>query len=270
MSRTDFRSRYGPWAIVAGASEGLGEAFARALASRGLSIVLVARRRERLDRLATSLRADAHVEARTLALDLAAEEAATAVAEMTADVDIGLLVYNAAFAPTGPFLAQPPEEHLRVLYTNCRAPMLLSSAFGARFAARGRGGIILMASLAGFHGSPGVAHYAATKAYNIVLAEGLWKELERNGVDVLACCAGATRTPGYETNPAPERLIAPPVMDPADVVEEALRALGTRPTRIAGRWNRIASFILRRCVSRRRAVLLMAGSTQALGKKEDV
>jgi short-subunit dehydrogenase len=269
MSGADFRSRYGSWAIVAGASEGIGEAFARALASRGLSLVLVARRAERLEGLAATLRSDTGVEVRTLRLDLAEEDAAARLEQATLGLDAGLLVYNAAFAPVGPFCSRSREDQLRVLDTNCRTPMLLCHGFGARFRARGRGGIILMSSLAGFQGSPGVAHYAATKAYNLVLGEGLWKEMSRDGVDVLACCAGATRTPGYEANPAPERLIAPPAMAAADVAEEALRAIGTRPSMIVGRWNRVASFILRRFVSRRRAVLLIAGSTQALGKGGD-
>jgi short-subunit dehydrogenase len=118
--------------------------------------------------------------------------------------------------------------------------------------------------MAGLQGSPGVAHYAASKAYSLVLAEGLWGELEGKGVDVLACAAGPTRTPGYEANPAPNRLLSPPVMEAADVVEEALGALGRRPSLIPGFWNKLAALFLR-LLSRKRAVRLIQKSTESLG-----
>jgi short-subunit dehydrogenase len=259
-----FAERYGPWAIVAGASEGLGEAFARGLAEAGLNLVLVARRGKLLGEVAAELGAKHRIEVRPIALDLASSEAASRLGSATVDLDVGLLVYNAAFAPIGEYLAVTPEEHRAVLGVNCYTPALLCHEFGQRMVARGRGGMVLMSSLAGLHGSPGISHYAATKAYTLVLAEGLWAELGGRGVDVLGCCAGATLTPGYQSNPAPPRLLAPPVMHPAEVVREALGALGRRPCIIPGRWNRIASFLLG-LLPRRRAVLLMRGSTAKLG-----
>ncbi len=262
----DFRRRYGDWAVVAGASEGIGAAFARALAARGMNLLLAARRPEPLQKLAAELETRHHVEARPLALDLADDASLRRLAAAGNELGAGLLVCNAAFAPVGPFVELPLEEHLRVIAVNCRAPVLLSHALGAEMARRGRGGIILMSSLAGFQGSPYVAHYAATRAYTLVLGEGLWAELRRRGVDVLVCCAGSTRTPGYEAHPAPPRLLAPPVMEPDAVAVHALRELGRRPSTIPGRWNRIASFILRRFVSRRRSVLLLEESTAALAR----
>jgi uncharacterized protein len=256
--------RYGPWAIVAGASEGLGEAFAHGLAEAGLNLVLVARRETLLAAVAAELGAKYSVEARPIPLDLGSPEAASRIASETRDLDVGLLVYNAAYAPTGGFLAVTPEEHRVVLSVNCYTPALLCHEFGQRMVARGRGGLLLMSSLAGLHGSPGISHYAATKAYDLILAEGLWAELRGRGVDVLACCAGATLTPGYRSSPAPPRRFAPPVMQPDAVVREALCALGRGPCIIPGRWNRIASFLLG-LLPRRRAVLLMSESTATLG-----
>jgi short-subunit dehydrogenase len=263
-SPQDLRQRFGTWALVAGASEGLGAAFARALAARGLNLVLAARRSDPLQRLAADLEATHRVEVRPMALDLADEVSVLRLAAAGNELGVGLLVCNAAFAPVGPFVEVPLADHLRVIAVNCRAPVALSHVLGAEMARRGRGGIILMSSLAGFQGAPQIAHYAATRAYNLVLGEGLWEELRQQGVDVLVCCAGATRTPGYEAHPAPARLLAPPVLEPEAVVEHALRALGSTPSTIPGRWNRIASFILRRFVSRRRSVLLMGSSTRAL------
>jgi hypothetical protein len=259
-----FGERYGPWAIVAGASEGLGEAFARGLAEAGLNLVLVARRAALLAELAAELGTKHRVEVRPIALDLGSPESSSRLGSETRELDVGLLVYNAAFAPSGDFLAMAPEAHRAVLGVNCYTPALLCHELGRRMVARGRGGIVLMSSLAGLYGSPGISHYAATKAYNLILAEGLWAELGPRGVDVLACCAGATLTPGYRSNPAPPRLLAPPVMQPAEVVREALDALGRRPCVIPGRWNRIASFLLR-LFPRRRAVLMLGGSTARLG-----
>jgi short-subunit dehydrogenase len=267
-SRASFRERYGAWAIVAGASEGLGAAFGEALAALGLNLVLVARRASLLAETAGRMVESYGIETRALSLDLADEAAVPKLLEAVAELDVGLLVYNAAHAPVGIFLELSPEDHRKSLAVNCAAPLLLCHALGARLARRGRGGIILMSSLAAFQGAPCVAHYAATKAYGLVLGEGLWAELRRQGVDVLSCCAGATRTPGYEAHPAPPRFGAPPVMEPSQVVREALGALGRRPSVIPGFRNRVAAFLMRRLFSRRRAILIMEASTGGL--PEDV
>ena len=131
--------------------------------------------------------------------------------------------------------------------------------------ARGRGGVILMTSLAGNQGSPYIATYAASKAFNRVLAEGLWYELKDKGVDVLACCAGAVRTPGYSGAAAGKD--APGTLDPEQVVEAALRALGRRPVVIPGRLNRVANVFMTRLLPRRAAIAIMAGNTGGLARR---
>ncbi len=256
-----FATRYGPAALVAGASEGIGAAFARQLAAAGLHLVLVARRAHPLEQLADELRAAHGVEVRTLPCDLGEEAVADPIVDACRGLDVGLLVYNAAASSVGRFLETPVAAHLRSVHVNARAPVLLAHALGGPMARRGRGGIVLMSSLTAFQGTPFVAAYGATKAFNLVLAEGLWTELKERGVDVLACCAGATLTPGYE-RATPARAessrFAPQPQDPAEVAREALAALGRRPLVITGRGNRVASFVMRRFFSRRLAVVTMA------------
>jgi len=254
-----FAHRYGPVALIAGASEGIGAAFARELAAAGLHLVLVARRDAPLAALGKELRAAHEVDVRTLPCDLAEPAATDAITGACRGLEIGLLVYNAAASSVGRFLDTPLDAHLRAVHVNARGPVLLAHAFGGPMAARGRGGIVLMSSLTAFQGTPFVASYGATKAFNLVLAEGLWSELKERGVDVLACCAGATLTPGYEraTPPRAGFRFAPSPQDPVDVAREALDALGHRPLVVTGRGNRIASFVMRRIFTRRLAVATM-------------
>jgi uncharacterized protein len=251
-----FPARYGPWALVLGASEGIGAAFAHEAAAQGLCVALVARRREPLHELATALRADHGVDVRTVACDLAEPDACDRVAEAVGGLEIGLLVYNAASSAVGRFLTTSLDTHLRAVDVNARAPVAFAHRFGGAMAGRGRGGIVLMSSLTAFQGTPLVASYGATKAFDLVLAEGLWDELREHGVDVLACCAGATLTPGYRrvTPGGPAAFFAPKEQEPDEVAREALAALGRRAFVITGRGNRIVSFVMRRMMSRRRAV----------------
>ncbi len=269
MSDVVFASRYGPWALVAGASEGLGEQFARQLAARGLNIVLVARRAELLQALASDLAKTSGTEARVLALDLASPEAVGEIEGATADLEVGLLVYNAAVSVIGSFLDHPIGDYRAELEVNCAKPLELSHLFARPMAERGRGGILLMSSLAGSQGSPFISHYGATKAWNTVLAEGLWGELRERGIDVLTCRAGATRTPSYLRSAGDEaRSAFVPEMAPSDVVAEALAALGKTPSMVPGRVNRLASAFMQRLLPRRTAVTLMGRASRSAGVGE--
>ncbi|MBL8951823.1 MAG: SDR family NAD(P)-dependent oxidoreductase [Myxococcaceae bacterium] len=185
--------RYGPWAVVTGASDGIGREMARVLGSSGLNVVLVARRRERLEALAAELRGygvDVKVEAADLG-DLAELER---VLTTCAGLDVGLLVASAGFGTSGSFLEQPLAAELTMLDVNCRAVVVMCHALGRQLAARGRGGLVLMSSLVAFQGVPRAAHYAATKAYVQSLAEGLHVELRPRGVEVLASAPGPIRS----------------------------------------------------------------------------
>jgi short-subunit dehydrogenase len=246
----EFHQRYGPWAVVAGASEGLGQAWAHLLAERGLNLVTIARRIEPLQRDAQLIRRRYRVEVRPVAMDLASRELASQFDAAIAGLDIGLLIYNAGYWVISEFTATSLDDHLRMLDVNCRGPLTLADRLVPRLKARGRGGIVLMSSMSGFQGSALLSTYAATKAFDTVLAEGLWAELRSSGIDVLACAAGAMATPGfYQVTPEGKQDKAMP-MRPEAVAREALEALGRKPTHVAG-WaprlaNRLASVMTRK------------------------
>jgi short-subunit dehydrogenase len=263
MSVGAFVERYGPWAVVAGASEGIGASFSQKLASRGFNLVLVARRAGLLEELASALRAAHGVEVRAHSLDLGSPDVVAGLRAATEDLDVGLLIYNAAYSPIGTFLDIDIEEHLKAVDVNVLGPLRVSHYFGRRLAERGRGGIILMSSMSSFQGTAMVANYAATKAYDTILAEGLWYELGQLGVDVLGCIAGATLTPNYEgsTDKIPSSGLARP-MKPDDVTEQALRDLGRRPSGVSGRRNRFASALLARLLPRRSAIEMVSKETE--------
>lgn len=256
--KADFAARYGPWAIVAGASEGIGAAYAQELASRGLNLLLIARRAELLRSLASRLSDQYKVEINPIAWDLSASDAAEQILRQVNDLEIGLLIYNAAYSAIGPFLEQPIDEHLKEIRTNAFTPLKLIYLLASQMISRGRGGIVLMSSLSAFQGSAYISTYAATKAFNIVLAEGLWEEWRERGVNVLVCISGAVKTPNYVAS-EPERTggLGDMTMYPDQVVREALNALGKRPYVIPGRMNRISSFVLRHLLPRETAVKFM-------------
>jgi short-subunit dehydrogenase len=256
-----FAERYGPWGIVVGASAGLGKAFARSLARRGVHVALVARRGERLEALAVELRREFGVNVQTTVLDVGSAEAKDALAALASSLDVGVAVYNAAFAPLGEFVERPLDDWLRVVDVNVRGPLCLARACAPSMVARGRGAVVLMSSLAGEQGTPRLATYAASKAFNTVLAEGLWHELRPHGVDVVASCAGAIRTPGYVKTRGAE---APGTLDPEEVSEQTLLSLGGGPRVVPGLTNRLANEVMRRLLPRRLAIHIMAQSTETL------
>lgn len=258
---TSFRDRYGGWALVAGASEGLGAAFAECLAARGMDLVLIARRESLLDDLAGRLRERHGVEVRPVAMDLASPDLAAALAAGTADLDLGVLVYNAAFVPVGRFVEADGEELERAVDVNVRAPVVMLHTLLPGLERRGRGAVILMSSLAGLQGTPRVAAYAATKAFNAILGEGLWQELREQGVDVVACCAGAVETPGYLRSGKGR---VPGMLDPDAVARRTLDALGKGPRFVPGLVNRLVAVLLTRLLPRGAAIRLMAASAADL------
>jgi short-subunit dehydrogenase len=188
--------RYGPWAVIAGGSEGIGACIAAELAAAGLNLLLVARKAGPLDEVAADLRARTGVEVRTLGLDLTDPAMLERIRTATDDLDVGLLVYNAgASHRVGPFLDWPIEDVMKVIRLNVDGQTLLAHHFGRRLSARGRGGIVLIGSMAGNAGSPSVVAYAGAKAFSQIFAEGLWWELKQQGVDVLQVVVGPTDTP---------------------------------------------------------------------------
>ena len=222
-----FDERYGPWAVVAGASDGTGASFAEELARRGVNVVLVARRRPLLEELAGRL----PVETRVVELDLSRDDAARTLADATADLDVGLFVYNAgADSANATFLAQPVDDLLALTRRNCDTVLACSHHFGGRLVERGRGGLILVSSGAAWVGGSHVAAYGATKAFDLVLAEALWAEWRDFGVDVLALVLGATDTPSLRRSLEAHGGDFGTLADPEQVVVEALDHLADGPT----------------------------------------
>lgn len=234
----EFHDRYGPWAVIAGASEGIGQSYANILAERGFNLVTIARRIEPLEKDAALLRRRHRVDVRPVSIDLAADNLADLLSQAIDGLDVGLLVYNACYSKIGRFLEVTAEEHQTMLDVNCRGPVTACQVIAPRLAQRGKGGIILMSSMSGFQGSAMISTYAATKAFNTNLAQSLWVELKPKGVDVMACVAGATSTPGFNNNtPEEKRSVAFP-MRPDPVAREGLNALGKKPVHITGGLNR--------------------------------
>jgi hypothetical protein len=259
--KNGFFDRYGPWALVAGGSEGLGASFADGLAARGLNLLLIARRPGPLEAAAAGLRTRHAVQVRTAAIDLSRPGFLDLAESAAAGLEIGLLVCDAAHSHTGGFLTADLDTYNEILDTNCRAPLALIHRFGGVMAGRGRGGIIVMSSLSAFWGSPYVAVYGATKAFLLNLSEALGKELGARGVDVTVCTAGPVLTPNYMSskpaNVGPSAL----EMHPHEVAAIALKALGRRPLVVPGTLNRLARFFMTRFVSRRAAVAVLGKST---------
>jgi uncharacterized protein len=242
-----FATKYGPWALVAGASDGLGAAFANGLAERGVNVVLLARRQAVLDQVAADIESRTSAQTHTLAIDLAQPGAATAIAEATADLEIGFLVYCAGADPNyRPFLANPIAAAETMVQRNCMVPMQLCHHFAPAMVQRGSGGIVLFGSGAGLAGGPNMVAYGASKAFDMVFTEALWAELHDKGVDVLGLILGKTNTPALrQLEHGRGQISSPDEVPPGaaavdDVIAEALENLTNGPTWFVGEAMRSA------------------------------
>jgi len=239
--RRPLRARYGDWALVTGASAGLGAEFARAIAAEGLSCVLTARREERLRELADELEKNHHVGTRVVTVDLAAADGADRLADAVNDLPIGLLVNNAGFGYAGRFEKLDLERLRSMVQVNCMAPVVLTRRLLPAMRERGKGAIIITGSVAGRQPLPLHGLYAATKAFDQFLGESLWGELRGSGIDVLVLEPGPTATEFFqmagETREAGE--------PPRGVVELALDALGDQPSVVSGWFNYLRANLAR-------------------------
>jgi uncharacterized protein len=267
-----FADTYGPWALVAGASDGVGAALADGLAERGVNVVLLARRQALLDAVAEGIESRHGVQTRTLAIDLAAEAAAAQIAEATGDLEIGFLGYCAGADPDyEPFLTSPLAAADAMVQRNCVAPMRLCHHFAAPMVARGRGGIVLFGSGAGFAGAPNMVAYGASKAFDMVFAEALWAELRDTGVDVIGLILGKTDTPALRTLEHKRGVLPSTQSRPADattaedVVAEAFDNLHNGPTVLVGDVMKAAAQILGTLTRRQAVELLTAAGAATMG-----
>lgn len=221
------KEKYGPWAVIAGGSEGVGTCFARRLARAGINLVLLARKPEPLADTARLIQQESAVEVRILQVDLTQPDMLDRIRTVTDGLEVGLLIYNAG-AAHGPKLIvdQTPDEALTVVRLNAVGQTLLAQHFGKAMVERGRGGILLVSSMAGKAGCYSLATYSASKAFTQVLGESLWAELHPQGVDVLVLMLGRTNTPALARTELPED---GPAADPDDMAEQALAHLAEGP-----------------------------------------
>ncbi|MBK35829.1 MAG: oxidoreductase [Gemmatimonadetes bacterium] len=239
-----FAERYGPWALVTGASSGIGAEFARQLAGRGLDIVLVARRPDRLEAVSEDIRTTTGRATRIINSDLTAEGGCQRVIEESADLEVGLLVNNAGFGMSGGYHQLEPERQVQMTVLNCVAPVLLTNHYLPKLKERGRGGLIFLASLAGYQATASFATYGATKAFALMIGEALWKECREYGVNALAVSPGFTQTEFTDVaNIRDAGLYRTATAD--SVVRASLRHLGRRPSFVHGPINKLLAFASR-------------------------
>ena len=234
---SEFKEKYGPWALVAGGAQGIGEAWSRYAAARGVNVIALDVDESALDRIGKALPEEFGVECLPVKVDLSADDMLEQVIDAVGDREVGLLVYNAAIADVGPFFKENSGldfEKARIA-VNIVGPMLLTYHFAKPMLRRRGGGIVLMSSGAGLKGAAFYAAYSASKAYSITLAEALWYEFRPYNVDVLAVAAGMTLstaargfghldTSGFQT--------------PEECVAEAMETLGKEPRIISGEAHR--------------------------------
>jgi len=259
------KQKYGNTALIAGGSEGIGAAFATYLASEGMDLVLIGRRLQPLKQLSDSLKNEYKIDSTCISCDLTDNNAVKLIDEALNGREISFLVYNAAESYIGPFIKNSTENNIRIANVNMITPLTLVHFFGEKMLTKGKGAIILMTSLTGFQGSGYLSVYAATKAFNLILAESLWYEWKNKGIDVLGCIAGATATPGYNnSHPGKAGIFTPRVLIPDEVVDECFKMLGKCPSFITGRGNRFASFIMQKILPRKMAINIMGDTTRKM------
>lgn len=254
------RTRYGSWALITGASSGIGRELTECLAEAGFNVCIVARRKDVLEELAQKLRLKHHVETLAVEADLSIQAGVDNVLQATQTRDIGLLVASAGFGTSGLFVENSIDDEQQMLAVNCATLLALTHHFSRIFKARKQGGIILLSSLVAFQGVPYSANYAATKAYVQSLAEALYHELKPFDVDVLAAAPGPVSSGFAKTANMRMNMAA----KPSDVGIPILKALGRTSTVIPGFLSKFLVYSLRtapRSLKVRIMQIIMSGMT---------
>ncbi len=261
-----FAERYGPWGLVTGASSGIGAEFARQLAGRGLNVVLVARRQDRLQQVSQEVESSSGVGTRIIVSDLTAKDGCRHVIEETANLDIGLLVNNAGYGMSGHYHQLDADRQVQMTVLNCVVPILLTNHYLPALKERGHGGLIFLASLAGYQATASFATYGATKAFNLMVGEALWKECREFGVDALAVSPGFTRTEFTDVANIRDAGLYR-TSSPDSVVRAALRNLGRKPSFVHNPMNKVLAFSSR-LLPRRAVIAITHASLRGRSKQE--
>ena len=244
----NFKEKYGSWALITGASSGIGAEFAKQLGKKGLNLVLVARRKEQLKNLAASIQNEFNVIVKTISVDLTSKDFLDQICLTTDEINIGILVNNAGLWRMGEYLDISLSDELKMIDLNIKAPAILTHHFASRMKTQKKGGIINVASMLGYLGVPYSSAYAATKAYEIVKSEGMWYEFKKQGIDVLSLNPGLTKTEmisEYDFSHMPMKPSKPEL-----VVKTALRSLGRKSQVIPGFFNSVLGVLSKRVMSR--------------------
>ncbi len=257
LSRTEFSDRFGPWAVVTGAAQGVGLAFAENLVDRGLGVVLVDRNRE-----VAEVAAGLEGEARGVVADLGEPRWLQAVADATTDVEVGLAVANAGVSHIGRYLDMTDQQKQAMLRVNIDATVAMADWALPSMVERGRGGFVVTSSGSALCGTGGVGLYSATKAFSLNFAEALGWELCDTGVVTQAVVAPLMATPGFASTPSDTDATGVPAVDPRGVVGGALDALGTAGA--ASCWYADGGLELVASSDRREAVGFMSSTTTAM------
>ncbi len=250
----NLKKKYGEWALITGASSGIGEEFAKQLAKLGLKLILIARRKNRLVELSNALKEKYNTDSIVIPIDLSKNNYLNEIINFTNDKEIGILINNAGFGSTGEFINCNAEKEIDMIKVNCLAPVVLTHYFLPFMIQRKKGAIIFLGSTVAFQPAPMMATYSATKAFNLYLGEALWWELKKYNIDVLALNPGATNT---EFQRIAKIGVGPIPREASDVVKTALHALGKKPSVVDGMQNKILSLMIR--FIPRRTTISLAG-----------
>ena len=261
-----FADRYGPWALVLGASEGTGRAFARRLAKSGVPSILVARRAEPLTALADEIRAESGVECVTATIDLAAPDAFDRIVAAAGKRDVGLFVSNAGADPNGSrFLDRDVSVWLELVQRNVVTTMQCCHHFAGQMKRRGKGGLLLVNSGACYGGASFMAAYSSSKAFVLCFAEALWAELRPHGIDVLTLVLGQTDTPAFRALLAEKGFPVPPnLASPDEVARIGLERLPHGPIRNWGLDDDVAGYAPNSADARRERIVMIDSMTKQI------
>jgi uncharacterized protein len=235
------KTKYGEWAVITGASSGIGLELATQLASAGFNLILIARHLEKLQEVENRLKANTTIEIKILNVDVSETEGIDQIIEATKGLKVGLLIASAGYGTSGNFIDSSLHSEINMLRVNCEALLSLTHYFGQQFAIQNHGGIILMSSMVAFQGTPYSANYAATKAYVQTLAEGIAVELKSKGIDILAAAPGPVES-GFSKRANMKMSMS---LKPSQVGVPILKALGRKTTVLPGFLTKLLVYSLR-------------------------
>ncbi len=232
--------KYGEWAIITGASSGIGKEFAFKIANEKINLVLVARRFELLKNIKNEIESKNNVQVKIIALDLSMTENLEQLFSELSEIEIGILVNNAGFGFSGDFVNQDFSSIKNMVNLNCVAPALLTNYFANKMIKKNRGAIIFLSSILAFYSTPFSAVYSASKAFNLYIGQALAVELRKNNIDVVAVSPGSTKTDFFKVA---KMKGGPFLRNTEKVVHTALKNLNKKSSVVDGLINKVLVLI---------------------------